>query len=234
MKPRVYIVQCWGGHPGYCWYPWLKRELRARGVDALIPQLPKPEKPQQDAWVAALARAVGTPGPEVTLIGHSAGVPTILRYLQSLPAGKTVGHVISVAGFASNPGYPELDSFFATPLDFTAITAHCPKFTVITSENDPFVPVSLAKELADAVGTTPYFVLGATHFSSRMTQVPVLLDAAFGRPLPPSPVPPEPGPDGPPLPPMPEPLSVAYEPPPPPPEATPTAPAPTAPVPRKA
>lgn len=212
MKPRVYIVHCWGGHPGYCWYPWLKRELRARGVDAHVPQMPKPDKPQQDAWVAALARAIGTVGPEVTLIGHSAGVPTILRYLQSLQPGTTVGQVISVAGFCSNPGYPELDNFFTTPFDFTAITSHCPKFTVVTSDNDPFVPVSFAKELADAVGTAPYFVLDATHFSNRMTQVPVLLDAAFGRPLPPSPVPPEYGPDGPPLPAMPEPLSVAYVP----------------------
>lgn len=229
MKPRVYIAHCWGGHPGYCWYPWLKRELRARGVDAHIPQLPKPEKPQQDVWVAALQRAVGHVGPDVTLVGHSAGVPTILRFLQSLPAGKTVGHAISVAGFCSNPGYPELDNFFTTPFDFTAIASHCPKFTVVTSDNDPFVPVAFAQELAEALGTTPYFVLGATHFSNRLTQVPVLLAAALGKPLPPSPVPPEPGPDGPPLPPMPEPLSVAYEPPAPPPEAAPTAPEPTPP-----
>ena len=78
---RAIIVHGWDGFPEEAWFPWLKRELEARGFTVDVPQMPEAATPKIDLWVPALAQAVGAPDVELVLIGHSIGVQTILRYL---------------------------------------------------------------------------------------------------------------------------------------------------------
>ena len=34
MKKRVFIVHGWDGYPEEVWFPWLKKELEAKGFEA--------------------------------------------------------------------------------------------------------------------------------------------------------------------------------------------------------
>ena len=57
---RVYIVHGWGGYPEEGWFPWLKKELEAKGFEVHVPQMPNADKPRMETWVPALAQAVGS------------------------------------------------------------------------------------------------------------------------------------------------------------------------------
>ncbi|MCX6744660.1 MAG: alpha/beta hydrolase, partial [Candidatus Parcubacteria bacterium] len=95
--PRVFIVHGWGGNPSEAWFPWLKKQLEAKGIEVFVPQMPDTEHPVIDRWVSFLAYQIGWPDSKVYLVGHSIGVQTILRYLQTLD--RPIGGVVSVAGF---------------------------------------------------------------------------------------------------------------------------------------
>src|SRR5689334_27006 len=99
---RAIIVHCWGGHPDYAWYPWLKVQLEQQGYQVSVPAMSDTDTPKLAAWLPQLQAAIGTPDDQLVLIGHSLGTVTIMRYLETLPQSQRVGKVILVAGFANN------------------------------------------------------------------------------------------------------------------------------------
>lgn len=86
MKKRVIIVHGWDGYPEEGWFPWLKQQLKARGFEVIVPQLPNADEPHIERWVPALSEAVGTPDEQMYFVGHSMGCQAIVRYLAALPA----------------------------------------------------------------------------------------------------------------------------------------------------
>jgi predicted alpha/beta hydrolase family esterase len=145
---RVVIAHGWGDSPEKNWFPWVRRELEARGFAVIAPQLPEPEEPRVETWVPALATAVGTADAETYFVGHSMGCQTIARYLAGLPAGTQVGGVVYVAGFFKRltnlEGPPEetlWETWRATPIDFDKLKECAPKSVAIFSDDDPFVPL---------------------------------------------------------------------------------------------
>ncbi|NTU99187.1 hydrolase, partial [Candidatus Falkowbacteria bacterium] len=88
---RAIIVHCWEGYPEYCWYPWVKEQLEARGFQVEVPALPETDLPQLSGWLPALQQLIGQPDEELYLIGHSLGCATIMRYLESLPEDQGIG-----------------------------------------------------------------------------------------------------------------------------------------------
>lgn len=46
VKKRVFIVHGWDGYPEEGWFPWLERELEARGFEVHVPALPDASTPR--------------------------------------------------------------------------------------------------------------------------------------------------------------------------------------------
>lgn len=136
---RVFIVHRWEGRPGRDWYPYAKKELEKSGYTVSALRMPSPDLPIMKKWVAHLSKSVGRPNEHTYLIGHSAGVITILRYLEGLNKNEKVGGCVLVAGWVDDLGYRELRNFFTKPINWPAIRRHCKKFVAIHSSNDPFV-----------------------------------------------------------------------------------------------
>lgn len=181
---RAIIVHCWGGTPDYCWYPWLKKQLEAKGFQVTVPAMPETDEPKLAAWLPKLAQAIGTPDEETYLVGHSLGCITIMRYLEQLPDGIRVGGVAFAAGFANNLGFDELKNFFEVPVNFAEIrpkSAH--GFYNIHSGNDQYVPLENSKKLQDALGGEAIVVPNRGHFSGPVdneescTELPEMLTA---------------------------------------------------------
>lgn len=162
---RAIIIHCWSGYPEYCWYPYAKRELETHGFEVLVPAMPETDAPKLSLWLPELRRAVGTPDDETFLIGHSSGCVTIMRYLESLSEGERIGGSVLVAGFTDNLGFGELGNFFEIPLDFEGMKKHCPKFVVIHSDDDPYVPLKHSDILKERLGATAIIKHNAKHFS---------------------------------------------------------------------
>ena len=136
--PRVFIVHRWFGTPGADWYPSTKTALEKKGYLVNVLKMPHTNRPTEKEWVPYLAKAVGKPGSRTILVGHSAGVMTILRYLERLKNGK-IGGCVLVAGWIDDIGYKELSNFFTKPINWAKIKSRCPKFTAIHSDDDPYV-----------------------------------------------------------------------------------------------
>lgn len=136
---RVFVVHRWNAKPESDWYPWTKGELEKRGYFVNILKMPDTNKPQQKKWVPYLTKAIEEPNKNTFLIGHSAGVITILRYLETLKKGESVGGCVLVAGFTDDLGYKELKNFFPRAINWTKIRQRCKRFVAIHSDNDPYV-----------------------------------------------------------------------------------------------
>jgi len=182
---RAIIIHCWSGCPEYCWYQSAKKELEARGFLVQVPAMPDRDAPNLATWLPALREAVGTPDEDLYLIGHSAGCITILRYLESLKPGQKIGGAVLVAGFTHDLGYTELSNFYTTPLPLEKIKAKAKHFTVILSDNDPFVPVSEGEVFEERLGAEVLMMHNRGHFSGPVdkedscTELPEVVQAVF-------------------------------------------------------
>lgn len=187
MNKCVIIVHGWDGTPGDGWFPWLKKELESKGFAVSIPQLPDPESPRIDQWVAKLAETVGTPDEQTYFVGHSMGCQTIARYLAALPKETMVGGAVFVAGFFKRLSGLEDGSevrkieqhWLGSPLDLEQVQTHIRKSVAIFSDDDPFVPLDNQDDFRDALGSEIVIEHSKGHFSGdsdKALQVPVVLE----------------------------------------------------------
>jgi len=183
---RAFIVHGWDGYPEEGWFPWLKKELEIRGFEVSIPQLPDAAHPHIDTWVPALAHAVGTPDEETYFIGHSMGCQTIIRYLETLPKGVSVGGAVFVAGFLLPITNLERDAdsvaidreWSTAPLDVKKAASHLSNSVALFSTNDPYVSLENRKDFKKKLKSEVITLEGRGHFSGSdgATQLPEVLD----------------------------------------------------------
>jgi predicted alpha/beta hydrolase family esterase len=88
-----------------------------------------------------------------------------MRYLEGLKSGQRVGGAVFVAGFTDDLGFEEISNFFKTPINFDAIKTHCPVFTAIHSDNDPYVDLSHSEILKEKLDAKIVVISGKKHFS---------------------------------------------------------------------
>jgi predicted alpha/beta hydrolase family esterase len=188
MSKRIFIVHGWGGHPEEGWLPWLKQQLEANGFDVHIPQLPETDSPHINAWVPALAAAVGTADGETYFVGHSMGCQTIARYLASLQGDVKIGGAVFVAGFfkrLTGLNGPEEnaigDEWLKSPLDLNVVRSHLKGSVAIFSDNDPFVPEENVAAYRDILGSEIISLHTRGHFSGSdgATELPEARDAVL-------------------------------------------------------
>ncbi|MDO8492679.1 MAG: alpha/beta fold hydrolase [bacterium] len=169
---KVIIVHGWGGHPKEGWFPWLKKELEAKGIEVLIPKLPDTENPRIQNWVPALSDAVGVPDGETYFVGHSLGCQTIARYIETLPYELKIGGAVFVAGFFKRLTGLESEEqetarlWLETPIDLEKVKSHLPKSIAIFSDDDPFVPLDNVADFKDRLGSEIITIPKAGHINA--------------------------------------------------------------------
>lgn len=183
MAKRVFLIHGWEGSPDEGWRPWLQEQLEDRGFAVKIPAMPDTKHPTIEAWVPFLQQAVGIADDQTYFVCHSLGCITVIRYLESLASSQHVGGSVFIAGFGNDLNYEgyngELASFFRTPINWEKVKRVGQKFVVIHSEDDPWVAVDQAKNLAEKLGVEPLLVSGFKHFSGDdgVTELPLALEA---------------------------------------------------------
>jgi predicted alpha/beta hydrolase family esterase len=177
-KARVIIIHGWEGSPQRNWFPWLAKELEKSGCEVLAPLMPDADHPRLQEWQECLKKTVGETDERTYFVGHSLGVIAILRYLETLEEGKTVGGVISVAGFSELIGYDELNSFFKIPLEYGKVKRSAKRFVAIASDNDPHVPKKCGEILRDRLGAELIIIKNGGHLNTEAGcfELPVVLE----------------------------------------------------------
>lgn len=162
---NIFIIHGTLGHPEENWFPWLKKELEQLGHQVFVPRFPTPENQTLDNWLQVFSDYEKYLNPTTIAIGHSIGTPFLLRVIEDYP----VQALYSFAGFASSPGnhFDESGkSFTDDPFNWEKIKTNCKNFRIYHADNDPYVPLKKAEELAAKLDTTVQIIKGAGHFNS--------------------------------------------------------------------
>ena len=176
---KVFIIHGFDGSPNGGWRPWLMGELEKTDVYACALAMPDPANPICDEWVDEVARHVNRDkNDEMYLVGHSLGVPTILRYLEQLKTITIQGAVL-VSGSSEKNNNRKMDSFLERSFDFPIIKSKAKQFCIIHGDNDPNVPLSNAEFLADKLEGDLIVVPNGGHLngSSGWLTLPQVLEA---------------------------------------------------------
>ena len=179
---RVFIVHRWNANPKSDWYVHCREELEKKGFIVSVPRMPNTRKPALSEWLPFLRKTIGAPTGNTFLVGHSAGVATILRYLETLKKGEKIGGCVLVAGWTDNLGYKQLTSFVSKPFNWKKIRSHCKSFVVIDSDNDPYVKLYHGKAFEKRLKAKLITERGKGHLDddSRIKKLPSVVKHVEG------------------------------------------------------
>lgn len=190
MSKRVIIVHGWGFTPHDNWYPWLADELRAKGFEVLVPEMPDTLMPHIDVWVGHLASVVGELDEQTIFVGHSIGCQTIIRYLQT--QNKKCAGAVFVAGWFHLDAaviadeiekYGQIvrdisEEWIQTPIDFEKVREICSKIHAFLSSNEPYGCVDENKMVyGEKLGAKVTILPEKGHFTTDdgVTEIPEIL-----------------------------------------------------------
>lgn len=150
------------------WQRHLAETLAERGVSVAYPQLPDPDEPSLDAWLAVFDDAwASVTGRRRVVVTHSLGGYLLLN---AIARGRDLGahRAILVAPPALDRllAVPELEPFGhhgVTRSQFDAAVAEPP--VVVASDDDTWTTPDAARAQADALGGRAIILPGQAHFS---------------------------------------------------------------------
>jgi predicted alpha/beta hydrolase family esterase len=165
---NVFIIHGVGGHPQENWFPWVKSQLEALGHKVFVPQFPTPENQNLEAWFKELKNYQEFINEDTVFIGHSLGVPFILNIAEKYKI-KAAFLVAGFTGVAGNKFDDSMKTFAQRQFNWKQILDNCQHFTVFHSDNDPYVSLQKAQELAMNLQVSVNLLKGAGHFNSAVS-----------------------------------------------------------------
>ncbi len=176
---NVIIIHGTGGSPESHWFPWLKTELEKIGCRVFVPQFPTPDGQSLSAWLAVFKEYEKYLDENTIVVGHSVGSAFLLSVIESARQPiKNAFFVSAFLGLLDDPRFDVPDKTFTTrSFDWTKIKNNCKGFTVISSDNDPYVPIEKGGAFAKNVGAELIILKNAGHINanSGYTEFPLLL-----------------------------------------------------------
>ena len=157
-----------GSDPGH-WQRWLAGRLQDRGVSVVFPDLPDPDDPDPDAWLDALAEALGEQQ-GWTVLAHSLGSLLWLRACARADAPLGAARALLVAP-PWRADMPEVDRFLRHGAGAADVVAAAPETLIVASDNDPYCPDGARERFAGRLGLELITIPGAAHLN---------VDAGYG------------------------------------------------------
>lgn len=170
---RIILIHGYKSSPQMNFFPWLTNELREKGFDVVVPELPNPAEPDRDAWTKALIEACGTLTANDVIVGHSIGGATALRFLEGAEA-KTTPHACILISTPWMVKDDRFRGFFLTELDYDVLMWRASKFAIIHAKDDAIIPVDHAHKYADVFHAKLVTPEEGGHFQGE--KYPVILD----------------------------------------------------------
>jgi len=168
---EAYIIHGWGGSSSSePWFKWLKEEIKNKGYEVTIFDMPNTDNPKIEEWVGYLQKNIKDVDEETYFIGHSIGCQTILRYLEKLHKNKKIAGCVFVAPWFDliNQEPEELKiahPWTNTKIDFSRILEHCDNFLAIFSDNDPYVHLNEIGKFKKNLGAKIIIKKNQEHFN---------------------------------------------------------------------
>ncbi len=170
---RIILVHGYGATPHLYWFPWLARELEARGHAVIMPTLSEPFRPDLHTWISELQTAIGEFDENTIVVAHSLGNSAVARMLQDASPGVMCRAYIAVAPLILERYGKLFPTFFEKPIDASRLVAHAGKISVLHDPADRWAPISNGKFLQQACGARLIECPGQHHFNNLNSSMPV-------------------------------------------------------------
>lgn len=161
---NIFIIHGVEGHPGENWFPWLQRELEVLGHRVIVPQFPTPERQTLSDWLVVFEKYKEFLTPETVVVGHSLGAAFLLNIIEKYP----VKAAFFASGFAEKAGNhfdPSMATFSQKAFDWEKIKNNCKNFVIFHGDNDPYIKLQKAHELAGILGVEVNVIKNGGHFN---------------------------------------------------------------------
>jgi len=166
---NIIIIHGSYGNPDENWIPWLKSELEKLKCAVFVPKFPTPENQSLESWRKVFEKYKQHVNENTILIGHSLGPAFLLDLLEKLD--KPVKSAFFISGFLELLGNPDFDeinkTFVDRDFDWDKIKNNCKKLYIYHSDNDPYVPIKKATELAEKLDSKVIEIKNAGHFNEK-------------------------------------------------------------------
>ena len=165
---NAFIIHGSYGHPKENWFPWLKKELEKLNYKVFVPAFPTPRNQSLASWLKTFQDYEQYLNAETIMIAHSLGPAFILNILERI--NKPIKSCYFVSGFIGLLNNKEFDNinktFVDKNFDWKKIKQNCQNFYIYHSDNDPYVPMEKASELARKLNAKVKLIKGAGHFNA--------------------------------------------------------------------
>ncbi|MFA5925629.1 MAG: alpha/beta fold hydrolase [Parcubacteria group bacterium] len=177
MKNAI-ILHGTGDSPNDFWFPYLKRELEARGYEVWIPSLPNADNPNLKDWLPFILEN-GKFSADTIIIGHSAGAQIILSLLEKIDV--KVSQVILVSGYAKALRKDMNSEKNVDEYNWEEIKPKSQRFIFINSDNDPWTcDDKQGRIMFDNLGGMQIILheghMGSTTYKQPYKEFPLLLN----------------------------------------------------------
>lgn len=167
---NIFIIHGAYGNPDENWFPYLKKELKKLGHKVFIPEFPTPKHQNLGNWRSVFVDYLPLINEESIFIGHSLGPAFIFDILSQIDIKIKASYFVSpFLDLLGNDAFDTINqSFVKNPkINFDKINQNCKKFYIYHSDNDPYVPLKKAQEVADLVNSEINIIKNAGHFNSQ-------------------------------------------------------------------
>ncbi len=164
---NAFIIHGSYGNPRENWFLWLKNELEKINYKVFAPALPTPQNQNLNSWLKVFQNYEQYLNTETIMIGHSLGPAFILNILEKINSPiKSCYFVSGFIGLLDNKEFDNINKTFTDKnFNWEKIKQNCRNFYIYHSDNDPYVPLNKAKELAEKLNIKVKLIKGAGHFN---------------------------------------------------------------------
>jgi uncharacterized protein len=160
--------------PGGHWQHWLADRLTALGHPVDYPQLPDPDRPDLERWLAELRTRLGASrGQGTTVICHSLAcllwLHAVARTAVPVPADRVLLVAPPSPGFVEQ--HAEIAAYVSPPVTPVQLSAAARYTRIVCSDNDPHCPEGAAAMYGEPLGLRADVLVGTAHLD---------LDAGYG------------------------------------------------------
>ena len=162
--PEHLILHGWQGSGLDHWQTWLARRLRP---SAAFPELPDPDLPRLEPWLATLRAELARAAEAPTVVCHSLGCVLWLHYAARREAHEPrAGRVLLVAPPCACSPTPEIADFFPVPREPSALArAAVGETRLVCSDSDPYCPENAALAYGEPLGIPVDVLPGTGHLN---------------------------------------------------------------------
>lgn len=174
---KVFIVHGFEGKPNGGWRSWMMDKLAEEHTYACSLAMPNASNPIQSEWVKEISRHVETnKRDQIYLVGHSLGVPAILRFLEKTKA-KNVNGIVLVSGPIFKTSKKKVAEFLKKPFNFKVIKSKVKKIAVIHGVDDKMVSFDQAEFLSQELNAELIAIKKGGHLNgaSGWIKLPICL-----------------------------------------------------------